>query len=63
MGAFPTESPAKRKQGGPLDLSVTVSSQVLGRFYLCPQRTQVLLNLIKNRRLEKFLNHQQVLSY
>ncbi len=48
MGAFPTRSPATRKQGDALGLSPTVSSHISSIFCPFPQSVTILLNLIKN---------------
>jgi hypothetical protein len=56
MGAFPTRSPANRKQGGPLSLLPTTSLHISGRFCLFLQSKAVLLNLNTIRRHDKNLN-------
>jgi hypothetical protein len=45
MGAFPSGSPANKKQGNPLILMLTMYPHISGIFCLFPQSTAVLLNL------------------
>jgi hypothetical protein len=60
MGAFPSGSPANRKQGNPLGLMPTMSPHILGIFCLFPQSTAVFIKLKYN--FETWLKNLKAIS-
>jgi hypothetical protein len=59
LGAFPSMSPANRKQGYPLRQLPTVSPNIPDMFCFFLWSTTVLLNLIKNQRHNRKVNNYQ----
>jgi hypothetical protein len=63
MGAFPSRSPANRKQGNPISLMPTVSPHITDIFCLLPRSTEVFIKLRYDLETKLKKSNQHLFSF